>query len=266
MKDISVCIISLALLLATAGVSAQTAVQADSLLQDSVRFPLQDSVLVVPEMQDTLHTAGTLPVDTANTPEEQPAEKIKIYEGTALKVDLFNPLYALFGSGGEIQAYEALVHVNLQNKYFPTIEAGYAHVSHTAKNEAAFNGGGVFSRIGADFNLMKKNKESGNYFLGGLRFGMAQQKFSITGIHITDGYWNTSQTISYPDRTKFDCWAEVVGGAHVKVYKGFNMGWSVRFKFLITRKEEVLHTWYIPGFGYKANTTFGFNYYIGYTF
>ena len=265
MKDISVCIISLALLLATAGVSAQTAVQADSLLQDSVRFPLQDSVLVVPEMQDTLHTAGTLVTDTANISEEL-TEKIRIYEGTTLKVDLFNPLYALFGSGGEIQAYEALVHVNLQNKYFPTIEAGYAHVSHTAKNEAAFNGGGVFSRIGADFNLMKKNKESGNYFLGGLRFGMAQQKFSITGIHITDGYWNTSQTISYPDRTKFDCWAEVVGGAHVKVYKGFNMGWSVRFKFLITRKEEVLHTWYIPGFGYKANTTFGFNYYIGYTF
>ena len=96
MKNISVCIISLALLLTAAGVFAQTTVQVDSLVKDSVRFSLQDSVLVVPEMQDTLQTAGPLVTDTANISEEL-TEKIRIYEGTTLKVDLFNPLYALFG-------------------------------------------------------------------------------------------------------------------------------------------------------------------------
>lgn len=266
MKNIFVCIISCILLSVTACLSAQTVVQADSVVQDSVSLSVPDSV-PLPVMPDTLQAADTLATGRAEVQGgEQPAEKPKIYEGTTLKVDLFTPLYTMFGTGREILSYEALVHVNLLNKYFPTVEAGYAQVSHTAKNEASFVGGGVFSRVGVDFNLMKKNKDSGYFFLGGLRFGMAQQKFSITGIHITDGYWNTSQIVSYPDSHKFDCWAELVGGTHVRIYKGLNMGWSVRFKFLITRKEEVLHTWYIPGFGYKENTTFGFNYYIGYTF
>lgn len=264
MKNIFVCIISCGLL-CISGLPAQNVLEADSVVQDTVGLSPADLSLPL-DTAGSVAVTDTVAADVAATQPEQLDEKTKIYEGTTLKLDLFNPLYAFFGSSGEIQAYEALVHVNLLNKYFPTIEAGYAHVSHTAKNEAAFNGGGVFARIGADFNLMKKNQDAGNFFLGGLRFGMAQQKYSITDIYITDGYWNTTQTISFPNCTKFDCWAELVGGAHVKIYKGLNMGWSVRFKFLITRKEEVLHTWYIPGYGYKTNTTFGFNYYIGYTF
>ncbi len=281
MKNIFACIISCALL-ATIELSAQNIPVADAVaqdanghlaqedvsqpdVQDTVPFPAEAD-MPLPENQDTASVADTPPADTLSSQMKQPAEKKEIYKGTTLKIDLFNPLYAWFGTEGEILAYEALIHVNLLHKYFPTIEAGYAHTSHTSNDEASFNGGGFFSRVGADFNLMKKNQDAGNYFLGGLRFGMAQQKFSVTNISITDGYWNTTQIVSFPNSAKFDCWAEIVGGAHVKIYKGLNMGWTVRFKFLITRTEEDLHAWYIPGFGYNANTTFGFDYYIGYTF
>lgn len=207
---------------------------------------------------------GTLQAET----KAPKASNDTVYKGTTVKLDLFNTVYTLAATGGKTYSYEAAANVNLLNKYFPTIEIGYAGADQTMANDAHFNGTGAFMRIGSDFNLMKKKKNtSGNFFLGGVRFGMAMQQFDTDNLLITDNYWNTTQTINYTDQFKFDCWAEIVAGIQVNVYRNFTMGWAVRAKFLITRGNEgQLYAWYIPGYGTKDTNNWGFNYYIAYTF
>ena len=43
------------------------------------------------------------------------------------------------------------------------------------------------------------------------------------------------------------------------------MGWAVRFKLLFTskNKNQRPEAYYIPGFGFRDNTNWGVNYYIG---
>ena len=65
-----------------------------------------------------------------------------------------------------------------------------------------------------------------------------------------------------------DAWGEIVAGVQVDIYKGFNMGWAIRMKFLFTTNahDELTTPYYIPGFGYRDTMRWGFDYYLGYTF
>lgn len=189
-----------------------------------------------------------------------------IYQGIGVKLDLGNSLYEIFSSQQQGMSFEALAYVNLLKRYLPTLELGYAQRTYIPANEAKFSGKGAFTRIGCDFNLMK-NKEMGNMFLIGARFGMAVQNYDISNLQIKDNYWNITQTLPNYNATRFDCWAEVVAGVEVSIYKGFNMGWAVRIKKLFTLPDEKnFHATYIPGYGYNDATIFTFNYYIGYNF
>lgn len=198
--------------------------------------------------------------------EQEKKTKIPIYQGVGIKLDLGNSIYEVFSSQQQGMSFEALAYINLLKRYLPTLEAGYGQRTYVPANDARFSGKGAFTRIGCDFNLMK-NKEMGNMFLIGARFGMAVQDFSISNLQIIDNYWNTIQTIPEHNATRFDCWGEVVAGVQVPIYKGFNMGWAVRIKKSFTLPDETnFHATYIPGYGYNNATVFTFNYYIGYHF
>lgn len=198
--------------------------------------------------------------------EQEKKTKMPIYQGIGIKLDLGNSLYEIFSSQQQGMSFEALAYVNLLKRYLPTLELGYAQRTYIPANEAKFSGKGAFTRIGCDFNLMK-NKEMGNMFLIGARFGMAVQNYDISNLQIKDNYWNITQTLPNYNATRFDCWAEVVAGVEVSIYKGFNMGWAVRIKKLFTLPDEKnFHATYIPGYGYNDATIFTFNYYIGYNF
>ena len=201
-----------------------------------------------------------------NAPKEEKAPEIPLYQGVGIKLDLGNSIYEAAISGGKGMSYEALVYVNLKRRYLPTLELGYGQLNRTANNEANFQGQGAFMRLGCDFNIMK-NKKMENMFLLGARWGAALQQYTTSNLIINDPYWGTTQTLPPYNKTRFDCWGELVGGVQVDVYKGFIMGWNVRAKMLFTRmKEGKFHPSYIPGFGHQNNTTFSFNYYIGYKF
>lgn len=191
---------------------------------------------------------------------------IPLYQGVGFKIDLGNSIYEVAISGGKGMSFEGLLFVDLQHRYLPTIELGYGSLKRTANNNAHYQGQGAFMRLGCDFNIMK-NKEMGNMFLLGGRIGGALQDYNISNLFITDSYWGITKPIDTYKKVRFDCWAELVGGVQVDVYKGFIMGWNVRMKLLFTRtKEGNYHPSYIPGYGHQNNTTFSFNYYIGYKF
>lgn len=157
-----------------------------------------------------------------------------IYGGTQLKLDIASPALVAAISKGQRQHYEIGVNVRLKDRFYPTIELGYAT-----------NGG--FGRLGVDINPLKKHPDSPHALLIGVRVATAVQEKGYT-----------------------DCWGEIVAGCQVEVAKVNNtalyMGWMARIKCLFTRQQRYFPPDYIPGFGNRDNVSWGVNYYLGWRF
>ena len=172
-------------------------------------------------------------------------EKPAIYQYTTIKLDIASPIMAVAMSKGQLQHYEIGANVRLQNRYYPTLELGYAGGVTNRGDSIFYNGNGVFFRVGADINPLKKHPESPHAMLVGIRISTAVQ--------------NKGET---------DCWGEIVAGCQVEVAQvnktAFYMGWMGRFKILFTRNLET--PIYIPGYGMRENLGWGVNYHLGWRF
>ncbi len=195
----------------------------------------------------------------------QAAENDSIYKGTQLKLDLGTPILEIARSKAKVQSYEIAANVNLLHRFFPTLELGYAQADCTPEG-GTFNGKGGFARVGLDLATLKKNRTSPHKLLVGVRVGTAVQDYTLSDITVHDSYWQTPAPINYHG-VRCDAWGEVTAGIQVQVYKAFYMGWAVRLKVLFTRGKAGAYTaYYIPGYGYKDDMNFGFNYYVAWNF
>ena len=70
-----------------------------------------------------------------------------------------------------------------------------------------------------------------------------------------DDYWGGSIPFNHPGMKASVQWLEIVLGVKVRIYKNFNMGWSVRMKYKTSASTgEYGDPWYVPGYGkYKSN-------------
>ena len=188
-----------------------------------------------------------------------------IYQGLSLKLDIAMPILEVARSAGKIQSYEAAVNVRLAKRFYPTLEAGFA-LAERGADGGMHKGQGGFGRVGLDLAVIKKGVPENNLLIG-LRFGGAYQKYDLTNEKIYSNYWG-EQRLNFYDQKRFDCWGEFVAGCQVQVYKGFQMGWYVRMKLLITRKakEGEVMPYYVPGLGFRKDFNWGLNYYLAYKF
>lgn len=191
--------------------------------------------------------------------------KPSIYNGTQIKLDIASPVVIAGANNWHMQHYEIAANVRLAQRYYPTVELGYAGGSTTKGDSITYRGNGGFIRVGADINPLKKHPESPHALLVGLRLGTAVQgaKQGLT----TDSW--------HPYSTRADVWGEIVAGCQVEIAQvnntSFYMGWMGRFKCLFTRQNEytpAADMWpiYIPGFGKRDNIGWGLNYYLGWRF
>ena len=188
-----------------------------------------------------------------------------VWNGFNLKVDLATPVLEAAMSKGCVQSYEVMMSAGFCHKfYYPALELGYAQAEATT-GRGHFFGLGGFGRIGLDISALRKGNNDNKLFVG-LRVGTAIQQHTTDKLYLPHSYWQGEQRIDYPARLRCDVWGEVVAGVQVKVYKSFHMGWYVRLKILMTRNEDKLTAYYIPGYGYRQDTNFGINYYLGWTF
>ena len=188
-----------------------------------------------------------------------------VWQGMNLKLDLGMPVLTLAQSGGRVMNYEAALNVRLLNRLYPTIELGYGQADCSAAGGAFFGRGG-YGRVGLDLSALKKSSKD-YLLLVGLRLGTAVQGCDLQTVRVTDPYWQRYTVRDYPHFVRADVWGEIVLGVQVKVYKSFHMGWYARMRFLFTRKEDGKPTaWYIPGYGYRQDSAFGINYYVGWNF
>lgn len=188
-----------------------------------------------------------------------------VYQGMSIKLDLATPILELARSKGKVQDYEVAINVRLAQRLYPTLELGYAK-AQTSADGGNYSGEGGFARLGMDLSALKKGVDV-NCLMVGLRFGGAYQGFQITDVPIYNNYWQLPN-VNYYNQTKFDCWGELVAGCQVQIYKGFQMGWYVRMKLLLTRtdKQGDALPGYIPGYGYRRDSNWGINYYLAYKF
>ena len=192
-------------------------------------------------------------------------DSIPVYQGVNLKLDIAMPVIEAARSAGKIQDYELAINVRLKNRFYPTLELGYA-LAECGADGAQHKGLGGFARIGLDLAVVKKGATENN-LLAGVRLSGAYQNYDLTNVCVQTDYWQTSGWNFY-DQTRFDCWGEVVVGCQVYLWKGLHMGWFGRIKLLMTRnaKEGNVLPYYVPGLGFRNDFNWGFNYYIGYRF
>ena len=199
------------------------------------------------------------------TREKQTIDKDSIFQGMSIKLDIAMPILELARSKGAIQDYEIAINARLANRFYPTLEMGYALAS-TSADGGDYSGQGGFARIGMDLSALQKGNGE-NCLMAGLRFGGAYQQFDLTNITLHNDYWQLGTT-SFLNQHKFDCWGEIVAGCQVQIWKGFQMGWYARMKLLFTRtdKQGDALPAYLPGFGYRRDFNWGLNYFLGYRF
>lgn len=172
-----------------------------------------------------------------------------IYQGINLKLDFGNSALEAILSSGKRLSFEIATNVRLKQRYYPTLELGYAR-GQAQNDETTYQGQGGFLRAGVDINGLKKHPEMLNALLVGARIGTALQSYSQA---------------DFTNRFGADCWGEVLAGIQVQVWEGLQMGWYIRMKILFTRTNgDKPVPYYIPGFGLRDDTNWGFNYYIGY--
>jgi len=189
-----------------------------------------------------------------------------IYQGLNLKLDIFTPILEAARSRGQVQDYELALNVRLRQRYYPTLELGYAMAKDSAES-GRYQGQGGFFRAGLDINGLKKHVESPHALLVGIRVGTAYQQYTLTDVDRNNPYW-TPEPRNYPRTGRWDVWGEVVAGCQVGIASGLTMGWYLRYKLMFTRKPgmgEGLPS-YVPGFGYRNDSNWGINYYIGWFF
>ena len=188
-----------------------------------------------------------------------------VFQGMSVKLDIAMPILELARSAGKIQSYEAAVNVRLAKRFYPTLEAGYA-LAERGADGGLHKGQGGFGRIGMDLAVVKKGASENNMLVG-LRVGGAYQDYDLTNVRLCSDYWGEKR-LNFYDQQRFDCWGEFVAGCQVQVYKGFQMGWYLRMKLLFTRKAEEAGVlpYYVPGFGFRKDFQWGFNYYLAYKF
>lgn len=158
---------------------------------------------------------------------------------------------------GTFRGWEMNADVNVY-KYYLAVDYGSwgrDYLSDVRKYENS----GTYYRIGADINLLKKDPDN-NMFFFGARYGRSSF-YEQLSTSITDPIFGSKNDQMYTNPNAGASWLELVTGLRVKIWKGFWMGYTARFKFgLSTWNTPGMIPSDVPGYGTNDGSTWGFNY------
>ena len=78
--------------------------------------------------------------------------KPSVYQGVLLKLDIATPAIVAGVSKGKMQNYELALNVRLADRFYPTLEVGYAGGRTHKGDSIQYNAHGGFLRVGCDIN------------------------------------------------------------------------------------------------------------------
>jgi hypothetical protein len=193
-------------------------------------------------------------------------------KGIRIETDLGSMLYSALSTTKTTNNQQLGCIINISNKFYPTFEIGRSSTLKMMNDNSSFSTNGIYEKFGLDFRLNKPTeggKPSNNLILLGLKLGMSSFNYSIKDLKLKDEYWGGESNINYLDQQTNKYWFEITGGIRVEVLKNTYIGWSVRYKSLLSTNENgSVYAWYIPGFGVNVKETpsWEFNYMIAYQF
>lgn len=201
-------------------------------------------------------------------------DTIPFYNGTYIGVDIYGIGSKLLG--GDFASSEVSVAVNLKNRFIPTVEFGLGGTDTWNETGIHYKSKPApFFRIGVDYNTMAKKKEKNSYLYAGLRYGITSFKYDVSTMPVDDpiwgdnignpslddGVWGGSIPFNHLGMKGSMQWIELVLGVKVRIYKNFNMGWSLRMKYKINATTgEYGDPWYVPGYGKFNSNSMGITY------
>ena len=198
---------------------------------------------------------------------EVPVEEVKTYQGIYVTLEVAG-LINSFILKSDMMSTEVQVQANLKNKFFPTIELGYADCDKVNdSNDNTYKTSAPYFRIGFDYNVFHKKTHLPGFLNVGLRYGMTSFDYDATSPDMTDPNYGSLITVpfSYTGVSGKASWIELVASLRVKMFKNFYMGWAVRYKRKISVDEtENTRPWYVPGYGKNEVGTFNLNYNLTY--
>lgn len=185
-----------------------------------------------------------------------------------IEVDV-SPVITTFLNRGEIYQFESAIQAEINNRFYPVFEIGYAGADKLTLSGIQYQGKAFFYRLGMDFNLIKnqKNNKYTNYFLIGARLGHTNLDYNLQDINFENNYWGNNFQQDFQGKS-LNFWFEITAGIRVEIYKRVYVGWTARIKNLITNADDGAYKpLYIPGFGINGDeSVWGFNYLVGYKF
>lgn len=187
--------------------------------------------------------------------------QVAFLNGIAVRADLLGAYQMLFNDAGQ---WEVGMRINLKDRYFPAIEAGFAEADKKDEYipELKFKTKAPYFRVGCDFNILH-NKHDDYKLFAGVRYGFTTFNYDMS----TENPRNEGEEIVqgiYTDNYGLKCdyhWLEGVFGVDAKIWGPLHLGWDVRYRRRLFQKhDEIGEPWWIPGYGGKKAAGFAGNF------
>lgn len=154
--------------------------------------------------------------------------------------------------------YEVGARLNLEQKFFPAIEVGYAQVDSKGETTCThYKSQAPYGKIGLDYNVLK-SKQSHYRLLAGMRYAFCKYRYDIYNEQLQDPIWLDKGIYEVKD-AQGDChWTELQLCTDVKLWGPIHIGWSVKYQLkLFEHNQNTEKAWYIPGYGKRESGHFG---------
>lgn len=220
-------------------------------------------VLTISLLCPAVAAAQTYGLHRRHNPAQRAAEDtIPLFRGIAVGVDVVGPAMRLIGDYGQ---YEAMLRLNLKDRYYPIIEAGYGSADHEDDvTGIRYKTSAPYGRIGVDFNVLK-DKHDKYRLLVGARYSFTSFKYDTGPLQVEDPLTHESTEWAAEGVKCSYGWLEVAAGVDATIIGPLHLGWSVRYRSRLHQSHgDVGEPWYVPGFGKRGNTRLGavFNVFI----
>lgn len=195
--------------------------------------------------------------DTLGMANKVPRMIYPLFHSVSVGVDIWDPVMRIFGQHYGLVEFSG--ELNLHNRYIPVVEIGLGQSTYTPANQNyTYKVSTVpYFRIGANYNFLYNSNPDYQAY-GGLRLGYSPFNYHLENVTLNSGYWDESQTVTFPTLHSDVVYLQLLFGIRVKIIGPVSMGWSFRFK---TRLHETKNPdgnpWYIPGYGSRNSSITG---------
>lgn len=205
-----------------------------------------------------------------------PEVNYPLMNGIDVGVDILSPMLKVFGS--DFMSAEAMVDVNLYNRFFPTVEVGYGGGKATNDYDVSIKASAPYFRLGLDYNTLWK-KAHGNLLLVGFRYGFSTGKYDVVVPDLTDPdysggakqtnlvdpIWGDVTNFAHEGMKHTMHWVEFTAGIRANITKRIKMGLILRIKHKLKASIDTFgDPYYIPGYGRYGSNKVGITYSIIY--